>query len=328
MSYDTISYAKNVFNLIIGQNMEKRNIFQKKQFVILFALIAMFAWGCAYPFIKLGMQEWNIANDDAGGKMLFAGVRFTTAGILTLGIARIKGQSLLVKEKSSIALLLLFGLTNTALHYYFFYSGLAYCEGGKASIINSLSPYLMIILATIIFKEKITVNKVIGCILGFLGIIIVNYGTSMRGFSFQGEGMIVLNCICSAIGGILTRIVTKKVPAISATGYSLSLGGIMLVVEGLITGGRFTRVTLTGVLLLLGLITISMVGFILYNQLICYNPISEIAIFNALIPVFGTMMSCLMLDETFGMSNLLGLLCTSFGIFMIHFKRKGKTKEC
>ena len=102
----------------------------------------------------------------------------------------------------------------------------------------------------------------------------------------------------------------------------------MLVVVGLITGGRFTRVTLTGVLLLLGLITISMVGFILYNQLICYNPISEIAIFNALIPVFGTMMSCLMLDETFGMSNLLGLLCTSFGIFMIHFKRKGKTKEC
>lgn len=301
--------------------MENKNIFQKKQFVVLFALIAMFAWGCAYPFIKLGMKEWNIANDDAGGKMLFAGVRFTAAGIFTLGIAKWKGQPVFVKGKQDFAMLFLFGLINTALHYYFFYSGLAYCEGGKASIINALSPFLLIILATIIFKEKVTKKKALGCVLGFMGIIIVNYGTSLDGFSFNGEGMIILNCICSAFGGILTRIVTKRVPAITATGYSLSLGGILLIGTGILTGGRFTGVTIWGILLLLGLITISMVGFILYNQLICYNEISEIAIFNALIPVFGTLMSCILLKENFGINHLLGLICTSIGILTIHYKR-------
>lgn len=301
--------------------MENKSIFQKKQFVVLFALIAMFAWGCAYPFIKLGMKEWNIANDDAGGKMLFAGVRFTSAGIFTLGIAKWKGQPVFVKGKQNLAMLFLFGLINTALHYYFFYSGLAYCEGGKASIINALSPFLLIILATIIFKEKVTRKKVLGCLLGFMGIIIVNYGTSLGGFSFNGEGMIILNCICSAFGGILTRIVTKRVPAITATGYSLSLGGILLIGTGILTGGRFTGVTIWGILLLLGLITISMVGFILYNQLICYNEISEIAIFNALIPVFGTLMSCILLKENFGINYLLGLICTSIGILTIHYKR-------
>ena len=305
----------------VGIIMENKNIFQKKAYVVLFALIAMFAWGCAYPFIKLGMKEWNIANDDAGGKMLFAGVRFAAAGIFTLGIAKWKGQALAVKEKNSVALLFLFGLINTALHYYFFYSGLAYCEGGKASIINALSPFLLIILATIIFKEKVTKKKALGCVLGFLGIIIVNYGTSLDGFSFNGEGMIILNCICSAFGGILTRIVTKRVPAITATGYSLSLGGILLIGTGILTGGRFTGVTIWGILLLLGLITISMVGFILYNQLICYNEISEIAIFNALIPVFGTLMSCILLKENFGINHLLGLICTSTGILSIHYKR-------
>lgn len=301
--------------------MENKNIFQKKQFVVLFVLIAMFAWGCAYPFIKLGMKEWNIANDDAGGKMLFAGVRFTAAGIFTLGIAKWKGQPVFVKEKQDLAMLFLFGLINTALHYYFFYSGLAYCEGGKASIINALSPFLLIILATIIFKEKVTKKKALGCVLGFMGIIIVNYGTSLDGFSFNGEGMIILNCICSAFGGILTRIVTKRVPAITATGYSLSLGGILLIGTGILTGGRFTEVTILGILLLLGLITISMVGFILYNQLICYNEISEIAIFNALIPVFGTLMSCILLKENFGINHLLSLICTSIGILTIHYKR-------
>lgn len=299
--------------------MEKKNIFQRKQFVILFAIIAMFVWGCAYPFIKLGMVEWNIANDDAGGKMLFAGIRFTIAGLLTLLIAAGKKQTILLREKSCYLPLFLFALTNTALHYYFFYAGLAYCEGGKASIINALSPFLLILLATVIYKEKITWNKALGCILGFSGIIIVNYGTDMNGFTMRGEGMIVLNAVCSAIGGIMTRVVTKKVPPITATGYSLSIGGLMLVVAGLFTGGRLSQITVTGVLLLCGLIAISMIGFIIYNQLICYNPISEIAIFNALIPVFGTIMSGLMLGEKIGLGNIIGLLLTSLGIFVIHY---------
>lgn len=302
--------------------MEPKNIFQKKLYIILFALIAMFAWGCAYPFIKLGMQEWNIAGDDAGGRMLFAGVRFTAAGLLTLGIAKWKRESLRIRDAASLGMLLLFGLVNTALHYYFFYSGLAFCEGGKASIINSLSPFLLILLAVVLYREKMTLRKALGCILGFAGIMIVNYGADLSGFSFRGEGMILLNCVCSAFGGILTRAVTKKVPAITATGYSLTLGGIMLIVVGLLTGGSFSRVTPVGLLLLLGLIAISMTGFILYNQLLCWNPISEIAIFNALIPVFGTLLSCLMLGEAFGIRNLLGLACTSFGIFVLHWRKK------
>lgn len=302
--------------------MEQKNIFQKKPYIVLFALIAMFAWGCAYPFIKLGLREWGIANDDAGGKMLFAGVRFTTAGLLTLCIAKGKGQKLAVREPATMGLLLLFSLMNTALHYYFFYSGLAFCEGGKASVINALSPFLLILLAVVIFRERLTLPKGIGCLLGFAGIIVVNYGTDMSGFSFRGEGMILLNCVCSAVGGILTRVVTRRVPAITATGYSLSLGGLMLILVGLLAGGSLGTVTVTGLLLLLGLITISMTGFILYNQLICWNPISEIAIFNALIPVFGIMMSCLMLGESFSLRLLLGLLCTSLGIWVLHRKWK------
>jgi len=302
-------------------NYTKQNIFTKKGYVVLFALIAMFAWGCAYPFIKLGMIQFQIDSNDAGGKMLFAGIRFMTAGILTLGIAKYKKQSILVREPRNIAWLLLFGLVNTALHYYCFYTGLSHCEGGKASIINSLSPFLLILLALVIFKEKMTWNKALGCVLGFAGIIVVNLGTSMGGFTWNGEGMILLNCVCSAFGGILTRVVTKKVPAITATGYSLSLGGLMLILSGLIAGGRLINFTWLGGLLLLGLIAISMTGFILYNQLICYNPISEIAIFNALIPVFGTLMSCLMLGENFGIQNVIGLLCIGIGIFVLHYQK-------
>lgn len=295
----------------------ENSIFTKKQFVVLFALLAMFAWGCAYPFIKLGMIEWGIASHDAGGKMLFAGVRFTIAGLLTFIIAKGKGQPILEKQPENLGWLFLLGLVNTALHYFCFYTGLSNCEGGKASIINSFSPFLLMLLAFVIFREKMTRNKGIGIVLGIIGIIVVNFGTQLGGFAWNGEGMILLNCVCSAFGGILTRVVTKKVMPITATAYSLALGGLMLIAAGLVCGGRLNRVTGAGVLLLIGLIAISMVGFILYNQLITYNPITEIAMFNALIPVFGTLMSCLMLKEAFGIQNLFGLLFVGAGIYIL-----------
>ena len=304
----------------------KSNIFTNKKYVVILALIAMFGWGLAYPFIKLGMKEFNIAADDTGGRMLFAGVRFFTAGLLTMCIAAKRKQPVVIKNVKLIGLLFVFGIFNTALHYFCFYTGLAHCEGGKASIINSMDPFFLIILASIIFKEKLTGQKIFGCVLGFAGILIVNLGVNMSGFSFMGEGMILLNGLFSAIGGILSRVVTKKVAPVTATGYSLGLGGLLLIIAGLACGGRFTTFTFMGLVYLLGLITISMVGFIIYNNLICYNPINEIAIFKVLIPIFGTMLSCLMLGESLTVNSVIALIIIGIGIASVNAKSKTANK--
>lgn len=69
-------------------------------------------------------------------------------------------------------------------------------------------------------------------------------------------------------------------------------------------------------LLLAGLITISTVAFILYNTLLRYNNVADIAIFNALIPVSGTVLSCLLLDEKFYMKYLVAVVVIVFGIWL------------
>ena len=161
--------------------------------------------------------------------------------------------------------------------------------------------------------------KIIGCILGFAGVIIANLGDGAYfGFTLIGEGMIIANAICSACGGLLTRIVTNRVNTIVATGYSLASGGIMLVIGGIITGGKIERVSVKGLLLLAGLVTISTVAFILYNTLLRYNNVADIAIFNALIPVSGTVLSCLLLGEVFYMKYLLAAIIIVIGIWLIN----------
>lgn len=301
--------------------IDQKNLFTKKQFVVIFAVIAMFSWGCAFPFIKLGMKEFAIQNCDTAGKMLFAGIRFFFAGIITLMMAFANNREIKISSLRDFEWLFLFGVINTGVHYFCFYIGLSNCSGSKASIIDSLGSFWLIIFAAFFFKERITFNKLMGCVLGFTGIIIANLSNEIiSSVSFEGEGFLVLSTLCAASGGVLIRIITtnKKINAIKATGYGLTIGGAILLIGGILSGGIITKITLKGICVMLCLIIISMVGFVLYNQLLCYNPVGKIAIFNSLIPVFGTLTSCVFIGEKFYFRYIISIIFVAFGIWFVN----------
>ena len=301
---------------------KEHNIFNKKYTVVIFAIIAMFSWGCAFPFIKIGMREFAISGNDTAGKMLFAGIRFLLAGIITLIISFLKNRDIKIDSIKSFGWLFLYGFVNTGFHYFCFYMGLSNCSGSKSSIIDSLGTFWLIFLAAIFFKEKITANKVIGCISGFAGIITANFSTDIiSSISFKGEGFLLISTMCAAFGGIITRIVTtnKGISVIKATGYGLTFGGLLLLAGGIISGGTLlTRITLNGIVVLTCLILISVIGFVLYNQLLSYNPVGQIAIFNVLIPVFGTLTSCVMIGEKFYLRYIMSIIFVGIGIWFVN----------
>lgn len=69
---------------------------------------------------------------------------------------------------------------------------------------------------------------------------------------------------------------------------------------------------------------VSAIGFSLYNKLISCNPVGEIAIFNSLIPVFGAILSCVILGEPFYLKYVAAILLVVAGVYIIN-KRKSKT---
>lgn len=165
-----------------------------------------------------------------------------------------------------------------------------------------------------------TRNKLVGCIVGFAGIAVLNVGNvqSDTGFSWLGDGMIALNALCSAFASLLTRGLGKRIDIFVGTGYSLALGGAMLVVPGLMMGGTLPAVTGWGILILLLLIGISTTGFTLYNKLISCNPVGKVAIYNSLIPVIGAVSSCLCLNEVFYWKYVVAGVLATFGIYIIN----------
>lgn len=299
---------------------EHISIFQRPLWVVVFALTAATAWGWAYPLIKLGFDAFGITPDMTGSKMLFAGIRFALSGGIILAIAAASHRKFTVQQPVDWGYIVLFSLLNTTLHYAFFYIGLSHSEGSRAAIFNSLGVFMLVLLACMFFKsDRLTVRKVVGCLVGFAGILSLHIGGGESGkFSFLGDGMIILNALCSAVAGLMTRGLAKRVDVFVGTGYSLAFGGLMLVGCGLFLHGELPVFSWNGGLILLLLIGISTLGFALYNKLLSCNPVGKVAIFNSLIPVVGALTSCLCLHEPFYWKYLVAALLATTGIYVIN----------
>ena len=300
------------------------SLFVRPFWVSLFALTAAVAWGWAYPLIKLGFAEFQIQPDMTGSKMLFAGIRFFLAGLIVLAFASVQRRSFAMRGGiRDGGFMLLFALLNTTIHYAAFYIGLSHSAGARAAILNSLSVFTVVVLACVFFKsDRLTKRKALGCGVGIAGILALNLGGAESGaFSFWGDGMIVINALCSAFASLLTRNLTRRVDVFVGTGYSLALGGALLLIPAWSMGGTLPAVTLWGVVILLLLTGISALGFVLYNRLIMVNPVGKVAIFNSLIPVVGAITSCLCLGEPFFAKYILATALAAGGIYLINKQR-------
>lgn len=301
----------------------KISIFQRPVWVVVFALTAAIAWGWAFPLIKVGFSAFGITADMTGSKMLFAGIRFAVAGLIVLSVARSSGRSFKTGKTGDWLFILAFALMNTTLHYFFFYVGMSHSEGSRAAILNSLSTFLVVLLACACFKsDRLTTRKVLGCVVGFSGILALNLGGAESGrFTLLGDGMIILNAICGALSNLMTRGLSRRIDVFVGTGYGLTIGGILLIIPGLLFGGTLPHINMLGIVCLLLLIAISAVGFTLYNKLLSLNPVGKVAIYNSLIPVVGAVTSCLCLGETFHPKYALAGGLAAIGIYIIN---KGK----
>lgn len=288
-----------------------------------FALTAAIAWGWAFPLIKVGFNAFGITPDMTGSKMLFAGIRFAIAGLIVLFVARSSGRSFKANKLSDWCFIMAFTLMNTTLHYFFFYIGISHSEGSRAAILNSLSTFLVVLLACACFRsDRLTSKKILGCSVGFSGILALNLGGAESGqFSWLGDGMIILNALCSAMANLMTRRLSRMVDVFVGTGYSLSIGGMLLIISGLYFDGTLPNINMSGILCLMLLICISALGFTLYNKLLSLNPMGKVAIYNSLIPIVGAITSCLCLGEIFHAKYALAGGLATLGIYIIN---KGK----
>ncbi|ACD51327.1 multidrug DMT transporter [Clostridium botulinum] len=303
--------------------MDKGKLYTNRKNIVILAIISCILWGSAYPAIKVGYELFNIGTNDIGSKLIFAGYRFAIAGILVLVMELINRKNIFKYSLKEFGEITLLGSTQTALQYLFFYVGLSYTTGVRGSIINGTGTFASIILAHIIYKnDKLNFNKILGCIIGFIGVIIVNLnGKSIagQGFSLKGEGSLMIAAIIFAASAIYGKKITQNKDASIVTGYQLFIGGIILSILGFIFGGHLKGFTSKSTMLLIYMALLSSIAFAIWSQLLKFNKVGVISVFNFLVPIFGTLLSAIFLKENiFDIKILISLILVCSGIFLVY----------
>lgn len=303
--------------------MNREKFYTNRRNIVLLATLCCFLWGSAYPAIKGGYELFNISGGDIPSKLIFAGYRFALAGIIVLWVQIISKKNIFVLNKKEIFQVTLLGIFQTTLQYIFFYIGLAYTTGIRSSIINGTGAFFSILLAHFIYKnDRLNVNKIVGCIVGFIGVIIVNLNGQdffASSFSIQGEGFVMLAALILSASSIYGKKITQNQDASIVTGYQLFIGGLILLLLGYISGGCLSGFTFKSTSLLIYMALLSSVAFAVWTQLLKYNKVGIISIFNFLIPVFGSLLSAIFLGENiFDIKILISLIFVCLGIYMVY----------
>ncbi|MBN6042612.1 DMT family transporter [Citrobacter sp. ku-bf4] len=275
-------------------------LFARKNVVWLSAAFCCLLWGSAYPAIKSGYEIFQIAADDIPSKIVFAGYRFLFAGLLLLFLAMAQRKPIGRLSSRQFGQLTLLGVTQTSLQYIFFYIGLAFTTGVKGSIMNATGTFFSVLLAHFIYQnDKLSYNKTLGCILGFAGVMVVNFNSGLLDFSFTlaGDGSIVLAAFILSAATLYGKRISQTVDPTVMTGYQLGIGGLVLVIGGYVFGGTLAVHGLASVAILGYLTLLSSVAFALWSILLKYNRVGMIAPFNFLIPVSGAVLSAIFLGE-------------------------------
>ncbi|WP_270501661.1 DMT family transporter [Clostridium butyricum] len=303
--------------------MNREKFYTNRRNIVLLATLCCFLWGSAYPAIKGGYELFNISGGDIPSKLIFAGYRFALAGIIVLWVQIISKKNIFVLNKKEIVQVTLLGIFQTTLQYIFFYIGLAYTTGIRSSIINGTGAFFSILLAHFIYKnDRLNVNKIVGCIVGFIGVIIVNLNGQdffVSSFSIQGEGFVMLAALILSASSIYGKKITQNQDASIVTGYQLFIGGLILLLLGYISGGCLSGFTFKSTSLLIYMALLSSVAFAVWTQLLKYNKVGIISIFNFLVPVFGSLLSAIFLGENiFDIKILISLIFVCLGIYMVY----------
>lgn len=298
------------------------NLIKEKKWAIIFSLMAMLLWGSAIPLIKLTYIEAGILPNDPGGKIFIAGIRFFMAGLLTYIYFFIFNREKVERDKINYKFIIILALIQTTLQYSTYYIGLSNTLGSLAAVIQASNAFITVIISVILIAdEKLTARKLAALIIGSLGLIIINLkDAGSFHFKLTGEGFILIATTLNALASVLIRKYGRDQNSFLMTGTQFLLGATPLIIIGALTHTSLVNFDLKLFLMLSYGAFISATSFTIWTSVLQAHSASEFGIYKLFIPIFGTILSVLVLGEELTIYIILGLIFVLMGAVVLNKK--------
>ena len=278
----------------------------------------MVLWGSLFPFIKIGYEAFKIDTESVPDILVFAALRFTVCGVIVCLIAAARKAPLASNKKKGILYIIASGMFSIVLHYAFTYIGLTMTDSSKTALLKQLGALFYICFAFLFIKsEKFNKYRIIGGIVGFLGIIAINFtGT---GISLAvGDILIILASVCSVVATVLSKkCVEQNNSPFWIVGISQLIGGVILFAAGLIMGGKIPQFNPIALLVFTYICASSILAYVIFSAVQKYASNSALFIIKFTEPLFACIFGAILLRENiFKLQYLFAFIFITLGIFL------------
>ena len=295
-------------------------MFKKKG--LLYAILASVLWAIVNPVIKTGLS-YDMT------PMNFAGLRFTSVGIILLAYTWHKGMWEEVRKNSKLFTLLT--LVNIFLGYAAFYIGVNLVDGAISSIIMGTTPFVNIILSHIMTKhDKLNKHKVISILISLVGLLMIigvkSGGYSINGIGLVGIGLLFMNIVFQGYSAIKVAEYKANIDPVFLNAVQMFFGGFLLYVTGVAIEGykQFIGKPMGFYLSLGTLVFVSVFAFSFWFIALQdkNTKVSEVNMCRLINPILGAILSWIMLpDEVPTFNTVAGMIIIVFSL-VFYFKGK------
>ncbi len=274
-------------------------------------------WGLCWPIYKTALEYTP--------PFLFAGMRTLLGGMLLAIFLFPKRNH--IQWKKTWPVYMISALFNIMIFNGVQTYGLQYLPSGLFSVIVYLQPVLVVLLAWVWLKESLSPIKLVGMIIGFLGVVVVSLDSISGNISFYGILLAFLTGAGWAVGVVYVKKTSGLVDGLWLVALQNIIGGIFLCSIGLSTE------SLSSIIWNIPYVSSLMFGAILgvtgatavYFKLMNSGESSKVSSFTFLVPLISVGIGTLFLGEPFTITLLLGLVLILLSLFMIN--RKGSQKR-
>ncbi len=292
---------------------KQRECKQRENRAVANVLIAGTAWGCIGFFTRtlsaLGMSPLSISFFRSLVAALLLGIYL---GISQRDILRIAIKDLWMFFGTGV-------VSIGAFNVFYFYTQTK-TTLSIAAVLLYTAPFFVIMMSALIFKEKITKQKIIALCLAFTGCLCV---TGVIGGKLDLVPIAVVSgiaaAICYALYSIFGRIALAKYPAMTVTFYSLFVSGIGIGVVFAGSGAEMPAISMKLIVFIILLAIIStMLPYIFYTKGLQVLAPSKASVLAFVEPMVATILGMVVMHEPLTLISMLGIILIFLGIIVLN----------
>ncbi|MGI9248378.1 MAG: DMT family transporter [Woeseiaceae bacterium] len=272
-------------------------------------------WGGSYFLVEIALLEWS--------PLLIVAVRVVIASFVIWGIVLATGLPVPRSRAAWIAFFWM-GLLNNIFPFLLIVWGQKEIESGLAAILTAAAPIFTVIVAGVWLKdEPVTRPKLLGAVLGLIGVIILIGPSALAGLdaNLLAQLAVLGAALSYAIAGVYARRFPRMNidPIVAAAGQLLMSSLIIILFASMFEAPNQLIESSATVWMAVGLMAVfsTALAYILYFRLLASAGATNAILVTLLIPVTAILLGALILDERLQWPHFLGMAVIGLGLSVI-----------